>query len=527
MTDHRPPPWLSRAVAAALAVMAVFLLATRDDTVQLGGDANLYLLHTENLVEGEPYAATGYIQNADRQVDPIAYPPGYPLMLAPVAALFGTGRGPMAVFQVLALLIAAGLFARLYWDDLSPPSVLALVVLIGLNPFLWRITNRAYSDLPFLAVAALALLLIERLRASEGGRAGYALALGAGLACAAAILVRVLGVALLPALAFAVLGAGWRRRLGPVALAFVIAGAVSVGTLQAVDWDAGGRVIQGEAASDGGYEALVENSFEAQGEAGVTRGAAILAGRVWTRAVDYGRMDRDVFWDPLTRARGVHLPLRALGFLVLLVGLARRARHPRVVDVFGAFYLLALLPWPFGRDRYLIPLLPVLYAALLTGVETLVEAVRTRRGAVRLGAALPLGAAAVLLGGFFGKGVVAGVGRLGGGAGDPYIPCGVELVMEHAPPDATVLTTNDPRIVAFLARRDASKLPRDTTAWDRFGERIDATHALTCADPAETRPWARRFGWQPVAHTPWAALYALDPAPPDTTAADTASGAAP
>ena len=127
---------------------------------------------------------------------------------------------------------------------------------------------------------------------------------------------------------------------------------------------------------------------------------------------------------------------------------------------------------------------------------------------------------AVLLGVHYGRGVADGAGRLGGGAGVPHVPCGVDLVVAHTPPDATVLTLRDPRPVTFLARRDASKLPRDTSAWDRYGRRIEATHALTCIDSAATRPWARRFGWRRVASNEAADLYAIEP--PTT---DTASGA--
>lgn len=493
-------------MAALLIVLLGVHLATRDDAVPLGVDAHQYVLHAENLAEGRPYAATGYIQNADRQMAPVAYPPGYPLLLAPVVAVFGSGRAPLAAVQILCLVAAAWFFWLLYRRDLRPASGVAFVFLIGLNPYLWRMVNRAYSDLPFFAAVGLGLVLVHRLvrestARSESGRL-YGWAALTGLVCGAAILVRILGVALLPAVAWVAVGVGWRQRLGPVALALALAVALPAIVLEVVDWMDGAQIVQGD-RSGGGYEQFLNE--------GPLASLVEIPSRAAVRGVDYARMDREVFWNPISTARSVHLPLRLAVVLLLLTGIVARVRRIRPVDVFGAAYLAALLPWSFGQPRYLIPLIPVVYALVLTGGEAAwLRARRTGRPA-RLGAAMVLAAVAVLLVGFVGQGVVGAVGRVGRGPAAPPDD-GSALVLAHTPAEAVLMTSWDPRPYAFATRRPAVKAPHEVAEWEAFRRRVGATHVVVRgSEREEAAVWAGRFGWRRIAHNEAADLYA--PAP--------------
>ena len=510
MNRSTDPRWLRPAVAVLLVLLLGVHLATRDDVVPLGVDAHQYLLHAENLVAGRPYADTGYIQNTDRQLAPPAYPPGYPLLIAPVVAAYGTGRVPMAVVQILCLLVAVWGFWRVYHRDLAPASGLAFLVLLALNPFLWRMVNRAYSDLPFLAAVGLALVFIHRLGevdrpGAEAGASGrrwsaYGWAVAAGLACAAAILVRILGVAVLPALAWAAVGGGWRRRIGPVAVALGAAVAVSLTVTEAVDWMDGARIVSGDRPG-GGYGAF----------AGLLASVAELPGRVALRALDYARMDREVFWNPFSTARWVSYPLRAVVAVPLVVGVIRRVRRPRPVDVFGVVYLAALLPWSFGQPRYLIPLVPVVYALVLTGIEALWERVRSGGPVVRLGAGGVVAASVLLLVGFVGQGVADAVGRIGRGPVSPRDD-GSALVLDRTPPEAVLLTSRDPRPYVYTTRRPAARAPWEMAEWEAFRRRMGATHVVvTGAERDSAAVWAERFGWRLAGRSEAADLYA--PAP--------------
>src|SRR5262245_14683241 len=55
-----------------------------------GDDFALYIAHARNLVEGTSYTDTKFVYNpANAWYSPRAYPPGFPILLAPVYALQG------------------------------------------------------------------------------------------------------------------------------------------------------------------------------------------------------------------------------------------------------------------------------------------------------------------------------------------------------------------------------------------------------------------------------------------------------
>ena len=78
--------------AAALAMLAaLYLVLFRPGySVMGGGDFALYLAHAQAIATFQPYAATGFVFNpANAIMSPAAYPPGLPLLLAPLVAVFG------------------------------------------------------------------------------------------------------------------------------------------------------------------------------------------------------------------------------------------------------------------------------------------------------------------------------------------------------------------------------------------------------------------------------------------------------
>src|SRR5579862_3646878 len=73
-----------------IALIGVFFLLTLRDGHTWGDDFAQYLQHADNIAHAEPYAQTGYIYNPQNAiVGPKSYPPGYPAVLAPVAAVYG------------------------------------------------------------------------------------------------------------------------------------------------------------------------------------------------------------------------------------------------------------------------------------------------------------------------------------------------------------------------------------------------------------------------------------------------------
>src|SRR5215475_8626536 len=80
-----------------------------------GGDFSQYVAHARNIAEGRAYAATQYRPlPAPLAIShmPPAYPPGFPLMLAPVYRVFGLNYRALKLTGEISLLLSAFLF---YW----------------------------------------------------------------------------------------------------------------------------------------------------------------------------------------------------------------------------------------------------------------------------------------------------------------------------------------------------------------------------------------------------------------------------
>ncbi len=337
-------------LVAVLLGITVFHLATLRPGFSWFDDVPAYVQHAQNIAEGEPYAATGYVQNPYNFIAPKAYPPGYPLLLAPLIAVFGVNVLVLKVAMIVLLMGALFVAAQLFKDDLPLGPLCALLVVIGLHPFFWERAPTVMSDVPFLLFAYLSLLLYrkaQREAANARRMVGWALLLAACVYYTAAI--RPLGLILLPCfLAYDVLRT---RRLSPVLLIVIGAGVVFYG----------GRALLGLFAAPGagasGYDQLVQEAFfDRLGQTGR---------RVYVRLVGYAR-NVDALW-----ANGYARPVQHALFLLSLplfaVGFGQRVRRAGLTEVFFLGYALALLPWPFGKIRYLIPLIPLYFFYLFLG----------------------------------------------------------------------------------------------------------------------------------------------------------------
>lgn len=198
------------ATVGVLAVaVAVFAVLPRGPA--LSGDSAVYLSVAESLARGH-----GFVQFDGA---PYArWAPLLPVILAPFtslgldAAWAGFALNLLASFAVLAL--AATWLARRVAEPIV--RALALVVFVS-SATLLEATVFVWSDLPFLALALLALLGADRLESADHARRRR-LALQGGAVVALAILVRYAGLALVPVgvvllLARAPGAPGGRRRL--------------------------------------------------------------------------------------------------------------------------------------------------------------------------------------------------------------------------------------------------------------------------------------------------------------------------
>src|SRR5579862_3062017 len=148
--------WGDRLVLVVIGLMVVFYLATIRQGHDWGDDFAQYILHARNIVEGLPYDATGYIYNPSYPaLGPKAYPPGFPLILAPIYRLVGFDLTALKITTFAFFFLALYVFYRMVRRELPAPQSMLLVVLLGLSPYFWDFKDQIVSDLPFLFFAVL------------------------------------------------------------------------------------------------------------------------------------------------------------------------------------------------------------------------------------------------------------------------------------------------------------------------------------------------------------------------------------
>lgn len=164
------------------------------------GDYALYVMHARNIVQGTTYGDTDFIFTPNTFISPPAYPPGFPLLLAPAYAAFGMD---LEIFKVLLVGVFALTLMVIYWNETaitSKVTAFVVTVLVAVNPYVWNYTHNIRSEFPFMLWLYISFLLF-RLRDVEVCRhRQLALSTLAGFTCYFAYATRTIGLAVLIAL---------------------------------------------------------------------------------------------------------------------------------------------------------------------------------------------------------------------------------------------------------------------------------------------------------------------------------------
>lgn len=394
-----------------------------------GDDFALYLLHARNLVEGRPYADTGYLYNPQYpSIGPPTYPPLTPLLLAPVYALAGLNLEAMKLVMIACFMGFLAAAYLLFRQSLAPFPSAAAVALVGLNAFFLTETNTIGSDELFLALLYLALCLFERAdNAPQRQQPWWFVA--AGLAAYLAYATRSLGA--LVVIAFAARELLVRRRLARPALA-----ALGLFALLAL-----------------AQALLVHSDRRYLDQFGA--GPAVLA----QHAAWYAERAA-AFWSN-GHWRLPAILLAAVALLLALFGyLAKARRRLGVTEVFALLYAAAILLWPsYEAERYLYPVLPlwVFYAlyALQTAAPRRIAAPAT--GLLLLAATISCA----------GRYASRDRGPLAHGIHTPQAQALFQCVVQNTQPADVVLFAK-PRAMALMTRRPSAALQisdRDQDLW--------------------------------------------------------------
>ncbi len=333
--------WQTVLATGLLLAIAAIHLGTLRRGHRWGDDFSHYVHHAKNLVEGIPYAETGYIYNPSyATIGPPCYPPLCPLLLAPVYALFGLNLEAMKLEMLASLVLFLGFVFLCLRRELPFPHALAGVLLVGLNRKWLGNANDIGSDLPFMALLYLALLVFQK--AYDGARAEaprLRWLIPAALLMYLAYATRVLGGLLLPAvLLYDYLR--YRRITGWA----VLAGAVFV-VLAAVQ----SLAISGNGAYFDQYDV----------------GPAVFVRNAFQYLKEFAGFWHNGYFAPLGGL--IFLAVTALALLGYVSSLRRQAT---ILEIFPAFYLAGVLLFPgYAGARYLQPIFPLYLLFALRGLE--------------------------------------------------------------------------------------------------------------------------------------------------------------
>lgn len=147
-----------------IVLIFVFFLWNVQDGHDWGGDFSMYIMNAKNIVSGAPYAQTGYVYNVDTAYyGPPAYPPVFPLMLAPMIAVWGVNL-PLLKLPGIFCFIGALVFLNNCFVPKETPPCFKFLFLIttGFYPYFFTLSESIISDFPFLLFSYLALYLMDK-----------------------------------------------------------------------------------------------------------------------------------------------------------------------------------------------------------------------------------------------------------------------------------------------------------------------------------------------------------------------------
>lgn len=384
---------MTRRVWGTVVIVTVSLvyLLRLDRTAGLMIDDAWYLVLAKALASGDGYRLTS---SAAVAIMPVV-PPGFPALLAPVFAILPNFPDNLLLLKMISIAAMAGVGVATYRyltqvRPVEPWVAAAVTVATLLTPALvFLATSTVMAEAAFTLTQLVAVILLDRSRAD--GPADVRRTVLAGMAMAAAVIIRSAGVAmLLGGVLYLLHQRSWRRLA-------VFAGTGALCLAPWLIYSAAHAPTAEQSASHGGtialaYADLLAMRRAGNGEAG-RASVAELPARVAGNAVNvFGRDLGGVFVPGLYRGASesgeetvsiggagasmgsalgtmvVSFGLSGIVLLGLIVNLRSRgsAADTLVIASFAMILLVSTRTF-----RYVLPLAPFLWLYLATGLRSL------------------------------------------------------------------------------------------------------------------------------------------------------------
>ncbi len=438
-------PWLT---AVTFSLIGIFQLLTIRSGHDWWDDYSLYIAHAKNIVEGRPYGETGYVLNPlNSGISPLAYPPIYPLLLAPIVRIFGLDLTPMKVELVgLSLTALAVLFI---WSSrfLEPRYATLSTALIGFNPAIWDLKDQLGSEVPFMLFTSACLLVVARSqeRSVSTQRRTFA-ALITGILLYLAYGTRTIGL-VLPACVLVIELLKFRR-----ITSFSV---LSLGLFFILRWIQGTMLPNPEAAYSRQMTsyppALVDTIIE---------------------NLDYVRT-LSLVWDN-SRFSAIRWALFGVASVLAVIGWWTRIIYRRsIFELFFVAYILAMMTWRTYQElRFLVPIVPLYIIYMVIGLRYLARQRRVPTWAPGL-------ILLVVASSYFMNYTTTDLHAIPEGIGKAETIELIQFLKTATPPDALIVFKHPRTIALFASRRStASDRVRDPADELEYLLTTGATHLV-------------------------------------------------
>ncbi len=309
-------------------------------------DFAAYILQAKSILSGTMpgfiQQNTFTIQNSSYPQGPVAYPWGFPLLIAPIYAVFGLNVLAFKLVNTLFYALFLIVFWRLARTRLTETESLILTAVLAFNPALLLGHDLILSDIPFLFFSTLGLFLITRTPKSPY----FGLITGATIFLA--FFTRTNGILLLIPLFVSALTVSWPR------------------------WQAALKNILVPLATFGFLLCAHTLIFPGGQESYFSHFSMFTLQRLWDNVIYY-------FWLPASIFDGLpggiaFYPLLLIFFIVSVI--RRRER-----DLSTHLYVLATLAlfmlWPERQGlRFIYPILPLFLLFAFDGMKVTAEALK-------------------------------------------------------------------------------------------------------------------------------------------------------
>ena len=342
---------------AFMVFLPLLFLNLRNDH-DWGDDFAQYLKQAENISLGKPMVETGYIYNPEySSLGPRAYPPGFPLMIAPIVAKYGNFVVPYNYLTSILLILTALLAVLLIYKYSGWPAAILLSALIYYNPYVIQLKAEIMADIPFALFFAIFLLSISRAEVLKKQNWIFA-----GLIAGAAITTKTIGLVLpLSLIIYAtqrIIIARYNKisikETLPAVKGHFYAALLSMGIYFI------SHIVFMRGAVGGGYLNIFD--FGKTSEA--------IANNIYV----YSEAIRLFFINPDSPLFWIGFPLASLFFAFFITGLVLSfSKIPALIDWITVIYIGLLLVYPYHNAgfRFLLPLAPVIMIYSLKTLQLL------------------------------------------------------------------------------------------------------------------------------------------------------------